>query len=59
MGRFKHIIENELTHKVVVKQDLDEIKKDLADFVNGLPVDGVYSLTIVDNLTRETIYYTR
>ena len=43
----------------MVKQDLDEIKKDLADFVNGLPVDGVYSLTIVDNLTRETIYYTR
>jgi hypothetical protein len=59
MGRFKHIIENELTHEVVVKQDLDEIKKDLSDFVEGLPADGVYSLTIVDNLTRETIYYTR
>lgn len=59
MGRFKHIIEDELTHEVVLKVDLKEVNKDLASFTKDLPQGVVYSLTIIDNLTRETIYYVR
>ena len=59
MGRFKHIIEDELTHAVVLKVDLKEVNKDLASFTKDLPQGAVYSLTIIDNLTRETIYYVR
>lgn len=59
MERYRHIVENELTHEVVFKGDFADIRKDLEEFVDGLPVDVVYSLTIIDKLTRETIYYVR
>lgn len=59
MERYRHIVENELTHEVVFKGDFADIRKDLEEFVDGLPVDAVYSLTIIDKLTRETIYYVR
>lgn len=57
-NRYKHIIEDEINHMVMIKEDLPEIKKDLSSFIQGLP-EGVYSLTIIDNLTKETMYFTK
>jgi hypothetical protein len=59
MCRFTHIVEDEQTNEVFVKERLNEIIPDLEHFTKDLPEGRTYSLTIIDNFKNETTYYVK
>ena len=59
MGRYTHIIEDELTKEVLKKERLDKVITELEYFTADLPEGRVYSLTVIDNFKNETMYFVK
>ena len=59
MGRYTHIIEDEMTKEVLKKERLDKVITELEYFTADLPEDRVYSLTVIDNFKNETMYFVK
>ena len=59
MGRYTHIIEDEMTKEVLKKECLDKVITELEYFTADLPEGRVYSLTVIDNFKNETMYFVK
>lgn len=59
MGRYTHIIEDEMTKEVLKKERLDKVITELEYFTANLPEGRVYSLTVIDNFKNETMYFVK
>jgi hypothetical protein len=59
MGRYTHIIEDEMTKEVLKKERLDKVITELEYFTADLPEGRVYSLTVIDNFKNETMYFVK
>lgn len=59
MGRYTHIIEDEMTKEVLKKERLDKVITELEYFTTDLPEGRVYSLTVIDNFKNETMYFVK
>lgn len=59
MGRYTHIIEDEMTKEVLKKERLDKVITELEYFAADLPEGRVYSLTVIDNFKNETMYFVK
>ena len=59
MGRYTHIIEDEMTKEVFKKERLDKVITELEYFTADLPEGRVYSLTVIDNFKNETMYFVK
>lgn len=59
MGRYTHIIEDEMTKEVLKKERLDRVITELEYFTADLPEGRVYSLTVIDNFKNETMYFVK
>lgn len=59
MGRYTHIIEDEMTKEVLKKERLDKVITELEYFTVDLPEGRVYSLTVIDNFKNETMYFVK
>ena len=59
MGRYTHIIEDEMTKEVLKKERLDKVITELEYFTVDLPERRVYSLTVIDNFKNETMYFVK
>lgn len=59
MGRYTHIIEDEMTKEVLKKERLDKVVTELEYFTADLPEGRVYSLTVIDNFKNETMYFVK
>lgn len=59
MGRYTHIIEDEMTKEVLKKERLDKVITELEYFTSDLPEGRVYSLTVIDNFKNETMYFVK
>ena len=59
MGRYTHIIEDEVTKEVLKKERLDKVITELEYFTADLPEGRVYSLTVIDNFKNETMYFVK
>lgn len=59
MGRYTHIIEDEMTKEVLKKEHLDKVITEVEYFTADLPEGRVYSLTVIDNFKNETMYFVK
>ena len=59
MGRYTHIIEDEMTKEVLKKERLDKVITELEYFTADLPEGRGYSLTVIDNFKNETMYFVK
>jgi hypothetical protein len=59
VGRYTHIIEDEMTKEVLKKERLDKVITELEYFTADLPEGRVYSLTVIDNFKNETMYFVK
>lgn len=59
MGRYTHIIGDEMTKEVLKKERLDKVITELEYFTADLPEGRVYSLTVIDNFKNETMYFVK
>ena len=59
MGRYTHIVEDEMTKEVLKKERLDKVITELEYFTADLPEGRVYSLTVIDNFKNETMYFVK